>query len=80
MANIRGTLARFLFLIRPGVHFFICNSPLAGNVAVEPGPAPQLGRFLWFNSLLGVHFFIFLIRILLGKWRWSWVQRKMLHF
>ena len=38
------------------------NKKKTEHVALEPVPAPQLGRFL---------FDCFFIRILLGKWRWS---------
>ena len=48
-------------------------------MALELGPAPQLGRFQFSNSPWGCTFY-FLVRILSGKWRWSWVQRQMLHF
>ena len=47
------------------------------DVALELGPAPQLDRFLFLIRTGGALFY-FLIRILLGKWRWSWVQRQML--
>ena len=45
-------------------------------MALEPGPAPQVGHFLFFNSPQGCTF-LFLIRLSLGKWRWSRVQRHL---
>ena len=44
------------------------------NLALEPGPAPQLGHFL-FLIRPGGALFCFLIRLLPAKWRWSQVQR-----
>ena len=45
-------------------------------MALEPGTAPQLDRFLFLIRTGGALFY-FLIRILEGKWRWSWFQRQL---
>ena len=45
-------------------------------MALELGPAPQVGHFLFFNSPQEGTF-LFLIRLSLGKWRWSRVQRHL---
>ena len=49
-----------------------------GTCGAGAGSSATIGSFSFFNSPWGCTFY-FLIRILLGKWRWSWVQRQMLH-